>query len=157
MASLNLMLILNIYCIVHLLDYSLVFPLREPLSVRKRAAAHFYSFFSLFSLSLFSFFKHFSLSLSSRSHSSPGNRRPGSKTNSFPSYLSFGARSFPLHNSLQPDPQCMRCALPMNIVAQCVATPLESSADEIGRPGNDDYLDFLISLESVCSEALGWW
>ena len=72
-------------------------------------------------------------------------------------YLAFGARSFPLHNSLQPDPQCMRCALPLNIVAQCVATTLECSADEIGRPGNDDYLDFLISLDSVCSEALGWW
>ena len=89
MASLNLMLILNIYCIVHLLDYSLVFPLREPLSVRKRAAAHFYSFFSLFSLSLFSFFKHFSLSLCSWFHSSPGNRRPGSETNSFSSLI-FG-------------------------------------------------------------------
>ena len=89
MASLNLMLILNIYCIVHLLDYSLVFPLREPLSVRKSAAAHFYSFFRLFSLSLFSFFKHFSLSLCSWFHSSPGNRRPGSETNSFSSLI-FG-------------------------------------------------------------------
>ena len=150
------MLVLNICCIVHLLDYSLVFPLREPLSVRKRAAAHFYSFFRLFSLSLFYFFKHFSLSLCSGFTLPPATEGLGLKL--IPSqvlYLAFGARSFPLHNSLQPDPQCMRCALPLNIVAQCVATPLESSADEIGRPGNDDYLDFLISLDSVCSEALG--